>query len=230
MTEREYNVYCEFDIQKHKEVYKNYLEVIVDEEGKIHYAVPSHQEFLIRRGCKNLNVSRKVLNLLCPKRFHYDFVTWLCKVSKCVAVWNDRIMGYSYAEAQVKTLKRLKRAGLYHGIIPKVGKDYMNDEVAILISKFRDISRCSSTMSFDINLIESVLKETCTKSEPMEVLQHDEYLMSCVCPSCGKKLSRSHDEEERFCDNCGQNLWIRALINEESDKGRFEREMDDYED
>lgn len=44
----EYNLYCKFDIQKHKETYKNYLEVIIDEEGSIHYAVPSHQEFLIR--------------------------------------------------------------------------------------------------------------------------------------------------------------------------------------
>lgn len=231
----EYNLYCKFDIQKHKETYKNYLEVIIDEEGSIHYAVPSHQEFLIRKGCNNLKVSREILDLLCPKDFHYDFVTWLCKVSKCIAVWNDRVMGYSFTEAQIRTLHKLKRAGLYSGRVPRAGKDFSNQDVLMILSKIRDTLWCSTKgstadNSIDLALLESVLKECCIKSEPMEVLENDAYLMSCICPSCGKKLSRGSSEEEKFCEHCGQKLWIRAFTKEESDHGRFEREMDEYED
>lgn len=36
-----------FDIETHKKTFKNYLEVIILENGRIVYAVPSHQEKLI---------------------------------------------------------------------------------------------------------------------------------------------------------------------------------------
>lgn len=42
-----YGVHSDFDIQKHKETFIDYLEVIIDVNGRIMYAVPSHQEKLI---------------------------------------------------------------------------------------------------------------------------------------------------------------------------------------
>ena len=41
-----YTVYSKFDIDKHSEHFLNYLEVIIDSEGEINYAVPSHQMFM----------------------------------------------------------------------------------------------------------------------------------------------------------------------------------------
>lgn len=38
-----------FDIETHKATFVNYLEVCIDEGGTPHYAVPSHQEWLVRK-------------------------------------------------------------------------------------------------------------------------------------------------------------------------------------
>lgn len=45
MTQDKYDVYSKFDLEKHKQRFENYFEVIIEEDGMIHYAVPSHQEF-----------------------------------------------------------------------------------------------------------------------------------------------------------------------------------------
>lgn len=39
-----YTVYSEFDIEHHKKTFIHYLEVVIDGNGKIMYAVPSHQK------------------------------------------------------------------------------------------------------------------------------------------------------------------------------------------
>lgn len=111
----EYNVYSDFDIEQHKRVFTNYLEVIIDEDGKIMYAVPSHQEKLIKLACEKLNVTREELNAMCPKEYYLDFMTWLCKVSGACAVWNNHIEKYELTEHQTKSLKTLKDNGLYRG-------------------------------------------------------------------------------------------------------------------
>lgn len=51
--EEEYNLYSKFDIQKHKENYINYLEVLILENGEVEYAVPSHQDKAVALACKN---------------------------------------------------------------------------------------------------------------------------------------------------------------------------------
>ena len=43
-----YDLHSPFDLQKHMETYINYLEVVIFPDGHIEYAVPSHQEKLIR--------------------------------------------------------------------------------------------------------------------------------------------------------------------------------------
>ena len=40
-----YDLYQKFDYTKHKETFINYCEVIVDKEGHIYYATPSHTIF-----------------------------------------------------------------------------------------------------------------------------------------------------------------------------------------
>lgn len=110
-----YNVYSDFDIEQHKKTFINYLEVVIDENGKIMYAVPSHQEKLIKLACEKLNVTREELNAMCPEEYYLDFMAWLCKVSGACAVWNNHIEKYELTERQVEALKALKDNGLYHG-------------------------------------------------------------------------------------------------------------------
>lgn len=113
----EYNVYSDFDMEQHKKTFKNYLEVVIDENGKIMYAVPSHQEKLIKLACEKLKVTREELNAMCPQEYYFDFVTWLCKVYGACAVWNYHIEKYRLTEWQIKALEALKDNGLYHGEI-----------------------------------------------------------------------------------------------------------------
>lgn len=46
-----YDIYCAFDLEKHKQTYVQYLEVVILEDGTVEYAVPSHQEKLIALAC-----------------------------------------------------------------------------------------------------------------------------------------------------------------------------------
>ena len=117
----EYNVYSDFDIEKHKKTYIHYLEVVIDENGKIMYAVPSHQEKLITLACKRLNITREELNSMCPQEYYFDFMVWLCKISGACAVWENFIQSDKLTDKQIKTLHMLKNNGLYLGKIPCMG-------------------------------------------------------------------------------------------------------------
>ena len=70
----QYNLYSEFNPDKHKETYTHYLEIIIDADGKIMYAVPSHQEKMIALACEKLNVTRDELNAMCPKEYYGDLL------------------------------------------------------------------------------------------------------------------------------------------------------------
>lgn len=111
-----YGVYSEFDIQKHKETFINYLEVMIDEDGKVHYAVPSHQEWAIKKACSKLKVSRNQLAEMTPPEFYFNWMEWLAKKSGCVAVWEMGYVGEPNRKQRAK-LKALKLSGLYKGKI-----------------------------------------------------------------------------------------------------------------
>lgn len=88
-----YDLYCEFDLQKHKETYVNYFEVIMHPSGKIEYAIPSHQEKLVHIGMTKYNKSRHEFEMMCPPEYYADYLTWLCMVTGCVAFWTDGHIG-----------------------------------------------------------------------------------------------------------------------------------------
>ena len=113
-------LHSEFSIERHKEAFKNYLEVVIDEDGTVMYAVPSHQEKMIQLACKKLNVTREKLNNMCPKEYYFDYDTWLSKVSRSCAVWINYVIGYSFTEKQISKLQELQNEGLYWGAIPKM--------------------------------------------------------------------------------------------------------------
>ena len=105
-----------FDIETHKEAFVNYLEVVIREDGTVEYAVPSHQEKLIKIAIEKLGVTRKQLYDMCPNEYMFDVIKWLCKITNCVSVWNDFYIG-DLNIAQRGALLKLKCHGLYGGKI-----------------------------------------------------------------------------------------------------------------
>lgn len=115
-----YTVYSDFDIEQHKKTFIHYLEVVIDESGKIMYAVPSHQEKQISLAREKLNITREELNAMRPREYYFDFVDWLCKVSGACAVWENFIQYDKLTERQIRALQMLKENGLYLGKIPRM--------------------------------------------------------------------------------------------------------------
>lgn len=114
-----YSVYSKFDLNKHKDSFNSYLEVMILEDGTIEYAVPSHQEKAIKLACEKLQISRSELDLLCLREWWCDYLTWLLRFSGAVAVWENRVWYSTISKKQISALKMLKLQGLYKGTIPK---------------------------------------------------------------------------------------------------------------
>ena len=111
-----YGLHSEFNIAKHKYTFANYLEILVEADGHILYAVPSHQELAIHLACKKKRWTREELNNACPPEFYFDFLKWVLSLIDCISVWNNFYIGEPN-EKQIETLKTLKREGLYKGEI-----------------------------------------------------------------------------------------------------------------
>lgn len=101
-----------FDIDTHKKTFINYLEVIIRGDGTIEYAVPSHQEKLIRIGCEMTGLTRGEFYAKCPPEYFFDVLSWLCWITNCVAVWNNHSVGMMNP-LQADALHKLQEAGLY---------------------------------------------------------------------------------------------------------------------
>lgn len=119
----EYGLHSDFNAELHKQTFIHYLEVIIDENGKIMYAVPSHQEKMIKIACENLNVTRDKMNEMCPREYYFDLMTWLSKVSGACAVWENQVIGDKFTAEQIESLQILKDNGLYLGEIPRMEVD-----------------------------------------------------------------------------------------------------------
>ena len=130
----EYGLHSEFDIDKHKETFVNYLEVIISEDGKIHYAVPSHQEYLINECMHQYDWDRQEVYDNTPVDYYGDVIIWLCKMTGSVSVWNDFLQFYQINQKQFDSLVHLKNAGLYNGDMPDHPMSF--DEYRV--SKFGD--------------------------------------------------------------------------------------------
>ena len=105
-----------FDIEIHKAQFKNYLEVVIFEDGTIEYAVPSHQEKLILLGMEKTGLSREEFYNSCPREYWLDVIAWLNKVTGAIAVWDFKFEGWANL-IQIEKLEELSEAGLYRGSI-----------------------------------------------------------------------------------------------------------------
>ncbi len=114
-----YDIYCDFDIEKHKQTYINYLEVMILRNGTIVYAIPSHMEKAKQLCCEQLHITLEELSNMCPIEYWCDYMTWLLTKCGAVAVWNElyKTGEFGLNNRQRATLKRLKLHGLYKGHI-----------------------------------------------------------------------------------------------------------------
>ena len=110
-----YDLHSKFDIAEHKSHYYHYLEVVILEDGTVEYAVPSHQEKLIEIACEQLQITRQEVYDLCPPEYHFDVITWLCKITNCVSVWTTFYQQYEINDKQKATLKALYDNQIYEG-------------------------------------------------------------------------------------------------------------------
>lgn len=118
--EETYSLYSEFDLEQHKKHYPHYLEVIIGPDGNVMYAVPSHQYKLMDIAYRKFGVDRKRLDEMCPREYWCDYMRWLCSITDCIAVWERGIQYYSVNHKQMATLRRLKMAGVYTGLLPDI--------------------------------------------------------------------------------------------------------------
>ena len=108
-----------FDIARHKAARYLDLEIMVAPNGASVYALPSHQEFLIKRAMELHHWTREALMDACPPEFYGDFMRWLIPLAGgWIPVWPIGILDYPLTRPQVGLLRRLKVAGLYRGHIP----------------------------------------------------------------------------------------------------------------
>lgn len=113
-----------FDIDTHKKTFHNYLEVILDEVGRVFYAVPSHQEWLIQHACNKHNMTREELANSCPRERWADYMLWLTEQTSCIAVWDTGFIGKTNYMQQV-TLTMLKANGVYSGATKEGPEGYV---------------------------------------------------------------------------------------------------------
>lgn len=107
-----------FEVEAHKETFVDYLEVMVDVLGGVHYAVPSHQRFMEHAIIRHWGLE-SIEDVWAQCGDLFDYFDWLLEQTGCVAVWNDRVCG-KLNEAQHRTLMMLEREGLYRGDVPAV--------------------------------------------------------------------------------------------------------------
>lgn len=113
-------LHSKFDVEVHKKTFVDYLEVIIDEEGIVHYAVPSHLEYLLKmfmnkNKCCDRNYAMQQVEKLSIEKMETP-IDFLIAEMKAVSVWNSGYWGKPN-EKQKETLKTLKEAGVYGGNI-----------------------------------------------------------------------------------------------------------------
>jgi len=79
-----------FNIETHKKTFIDYLEVVITQDGVIHYAIPSHLEFCYRYalevyGFKDREQLYKYLD-----KTHQDIE----QLTKCCLAWTHFVRGY----------------------------------------------------------------------------------------------------------------------------------------
>lgn len=103
-----YNLYSTFDIDQHKGTFINYLEVIITNDGVIHYAVPSHQKYVSNIIKKEHLLNEEEFCTIMPMSSFHEF---LLAYSGAVMVWSNGYTGIPNKK-QLLQLQLLHNEGL----------------------------------------------------------------------------------------------------------------------
>lgn len=117
-----YGLQSEFDIEKHKAHFIDYLEVVILPNGEVQYAVPSHTTKAELLCMEKLGLTREELWKECPPEYMFDYLPWLLSVCGAVSVWNTFYtlgIGKELTRQQYLTLKELKMHGLFKGTVTR---------------------------------------------------------------------------------------------------------------
>ena len=95
MIKEKYDMYSEFNLEKHLETFVDYFEAVILPDGKVEYASPSHQEKLISLAMKKHNMSREEYLNSVPEEYYANFLYYLLLDTGCISVWS---CGYAAAE------------------------------------------------------------------------------------------------------------------------------------
>lgn len=106
-----------FSIERHKKTFVNYMEAVIDENGVVHYAIPSHERKLVEMILKqNPDMCMKDVQDEAEQQFSvYGWVEWLIIRSKCICVYTRGYMcppEYIMTQKQRDTLNELIKNGL----------------------------------------------------------------------------------------------------------------------
>lgn len=104
----------DFDFQTHADNFFDYLEVIIRPNGKIEYAVPSHQIKLEDVYIELFSESEFQRNMMCDEAFR-DYLQWLVDSTCCCCVWDDFcVKPKNITKAQLQSLKKLADTSYTH--------------------------------------------------------------------------------------------------------------------
>lgn len=113
-----------FSIQDHKQYGRCLdLELLISPAGEVEYALPSHQEGLIKKAMEKNGWTRQEMMDACPPEYYFDFMEWLIMASGgYIPVWPRAVLAASITKEQRSALRQLKMAGLYKGKVPAATK------------------------------------------------------------------------------------------------------------
>lgn len=118
-----YDLYSEFNLEQHMKNFKNYLEVVIEQDGHVLYAVPSHTLFLENYGALMFDITIEKLRELCPQEYYFDYMTWLLEKTGCVSVWSCGYMKPStMSTCQSKVLMNFVENGVMENCCLNSGK------------------------------------------------------------------------------------------------------------
>lgn len=102
-----------FDVETHKRWFRNYLELVIAEDGTCVYACPSHQRVLERLAQAQGSPTEweAYRAWLMHSGLFYDYDEWLMELTGAICVWTCGHRGVPN-KAQEATLEMLRREGL----------------------------------------------------------------------------------------------------------------------
>ena len=106
-----------FSIERHKKTFINYMEAIIDSDGVVYYAIPSHERKLMEIVLKqNPEMCMKDLENEAEKNAYLDgWAEYLMRKSGCICIYTKGYMtprNYQMSDAQKQKLGELIKAQL----------------------------------------------------------------------------------------------------------------------